>query len=221
MLRPQRLFELLFLLALIAGLAFMLRRQEKPPEDHSYFQLRMQVRKDWNESKLEACSEGCKLLLSKEPGDLFAIRYLGLISLRQGDLKSAQQFFDEGIESTKATDWSSFLVGQNLGCLYRDRARLKIVQKDWPGAVADATKAKELIDSWEEDHKLAQDAWICAQVGAGNVTEAKLAVESHYWWQNSSISALTSQHAKKLDPEVELYDGHPPLWHPTPCPLCP
>lgn len=219
--KPQRLFELLFLLALIAGLAFLVRRQEAPTEDHTYLQLRLQFQREFREGKLEACLDSCNLLLSKEPGDLTAVRYLGLVSLRQGRLEEAEKFFDGAIASVRSNEWSQFLVGQRLGCLHRDRARLRIVKKDWKGATDDARKALELLNSWEDDYKLAEDALVCALAGSGEIEEARSVVQDRWWWGNDSIHALASKHSHRLDPETELYTGAEAAWHPLPCPLCP
>ena len=223
--RRRHLVELVVIFCLVAGAAAWHYRQNRPDEDYSYQQLRLKLQKEWSAGNLTNCMGACYELLAKDPADLLALRYLGLIALRQNQPHRARDFFNRGLAATvpvESTIWSEFygLTGAGRGCLLRERARLAVSERRWADALRDAAEAKRIL-RWGADCDLAQDVWCCAQYGAGNVTQARAEYPQVPPWDDGPIHALLLQHAERLNVSQEAVSRQKPIWHPRPCPLCP
>ena len=213
----RHLFELLFLLALVSGLAYLYRPQQPPAEDSSYAETCRQLERDWAKGDLDRCLLTCNQVLSREPGELMALRYLGMVYLRRGDAAKAQELFDRGLQADG--EFAAVMYGQRLGRLCLERGRLYVAQKQWDKACKDADRAKELFYPWDQEYELAQDLKSCAQFGAGNVTEAQSTYPDSSG--NESIEALLQVHSVKLKGQPIVGKAGAAPWHARPCPLCP
>lgn len=216
--RPPRLAELLVLLFLISGLAFLTRSKPEAPKDLSYQQMRMTVQSHWREGDLKACAAACDELMRSEPGDLFALRYLGMLALRQGDTRRAERYFDEGLGQSTRTPVFDLLSAERRGALLREKARLMVVVGRWDEALQLAEKAKSSIASYSEDHDLACDVACCALVGKGDLEAAREQYPSPGWSQ-TPIQGLISRHRSILQGKPERARADE-AWHPQPCPIC-
>lgn len=216
--RPPRLAELLFLLFLISGLAFLTRSKPEAPKDLSYQQMRLTVQNHWKQGDLKACGSACDALLRSEPGDLFALRYLGLLALRQGDRALAERYFDEGLGQSTRTPVFDLLSAERRGALLREKARLLLTAGRWDEALKLAEQAKESMASYTEDHDLACDVACCALVGKGEIDSAREQYPSP-GWSETPIQGLIHRHRSILEgkPEPARADE---AWHPQPCPIC-
>ena len=213
--RPVQLFELLTLLVLISGLAYWkFAPRTLSQENSGYLQMRSAVQLAWSEQDDVRCLKLCQQMLNQEPGELFALRYVGLVYLRQGDWEQAESWFDRGI--ARDGHFAEVISAQRLGCLYRERARLRVAQKDWTSALKDATRAKALLN-WGEDFDLASDVKACALVGSGQLAEARSEMPGD--WRSSSMQPLLQKHRLALGLSSDPLEG-PVLWHVQPCPLC-
>jgi tetratricopeptide (TPR) repeat protein len=215
--RPRMLVELCVILSIVALLAAWYHKPAPEGEDPSYQQVRLQLQRDWSKGNLVGCMRACQELLAQDPNDLLALRYLGLLALRQGDERKALEFFNRGIalHNKNQGDFADFFLGQRMGCLFRDRARLYVSQKRWKEAIADAEVAKKMLMLAGADGELADDVYACAQYGAGN-TDYPTPSE----WNDNPINALIARHRSKLTGET-FQSRHKPVWHPSGCPLCP
>ena len=216
--RPPRLAELLFLLFLISGLAFLTRSKPEAPKDLSYQQMRMTVQSHWKQGDLKACSSACNEMLRSEPGDLFALRYLGLLALRQGDGATAERYFDEGLGQSTRTPWVDVLSAERRGALLREKARLLVTRGRWDEAQKLADQAKDSMASYAEDHDFACDVSCCALVGKGELEAAREGYPSEGWSQ-TPIQKLLNRHRSLLEGK-SVPAAADEAWHPKPCPIC-
>lgn len=217
--RSVRIVEVIFLLCLISGLAWWQRPQaQAPTEDLQVLELQQQIFDDWRAGKLDGCRASCHRLLGAERGNMVALRYLGMLAVREGDLKAAHDYFNKGIAQEISGLELFNLSSRRQSGLYRERARLHIVERNWKAALEDAEKARARVSSYDQDGKLAEDVWACAQVGAGNITEAKNRIPSG--WEPNEVTSLLSLHRTKLGIEVDPPSAVAPLWHPPGCPIC-
>jgi tetratricopeptide (TPR) repeat protein len=214
--RSRHLFELIFLLALVSGLAYLYRPQPKPSENANYAEICRQLDEDWRQGHLDQCLTTCNQLLSREPGELMALRYLGMVYLRRGDAQKARELFDRGLQADG--EFATVMYGQRLGRLCLERGRLNVAQKQWAKACKDAERAQDHFYPWNDEYELARDLEACAQYGAGNVTEAQsLTIGSA---NNQAMNELLRLHQSKLTGEPLKDKLGAPLWHAQPCPLC-
>jgi len=216
--RPQHLFELLFLLVLISGLAFHYRQEARPQDDYSYQKVCQELESQWRQGNLEACKLTSLQLLQREPGEMRALRYLGLIALRRGDTQKALEYFNLGLAGDG--DYAELMYANRLGQLYLERGRLFVAQKQWEKAEKDAEKAKDLFHFWTEEHSLAEDLWCCAKVGQ---KQAEIAADSYPDAPSGKgpVASLLRRHNAQLRGEQQPKLDDEPLWHLQPCPLCP
>ncbi len=213
--RSVQLFELLTLIVLISMAAYWKFAPRRENHDNSeYLQMRSAAQAAWQEGRDDKCLQICQEMLSREPGELFALRYVGQVHLRRGQLAEAERWFDRGI--ARDGNFAEMFSAQRLGSLYRERARLKVAQKKWEEALKDAARAKELL-SWGEDYELAQDVEACALAGAGRREEAKEAMPSD--WREGPSHSLVLHHRRSLGFQTPATAANV-TWHLQPCPLC-
>lgn len=220
----RHLIELVVLLVAIASLAAYRHHAASAAaaaalnEDSSYQQVRLQLLQAWKEERLGDCVGCCQQLLARDPGDLTALRYQGLVALRRGDLATARRCFDEGLRPDTLHTYLS-LSNEPRGCLLRERSRLHTLRQEPVAALQDAREAQSAL-LWGDDYRLAQDAEVCAQVAAGNVSAARDRVQSITEAEEPAVQALLARHRAQLEGQKFSGAQETPVWHPEPCPLC-